>query len=97
MFRQLILCVVVLAKTAVAYEREFTILPISSPRGRELTGWLNADVLKAQVASGAVSSEAELDSLLNRAKEGNEVSEGGSVSRFTKTKRYQGASLIRVV
>ncbi|SCV74423.1 BQ2448_8062 [Microbotryum intermedium] len=50
----------------MAFEREFSIIPISHPSTRRLQGWLSAQALQSQVASGLISDRSTLASVLER-------------------------------
>ncbi|KAM0786877.1 hypothetical protein ACM66B_002302 [Microbotryomycetes sp. NB124-2] len=82
----------------MAYEREFTILPISDPSTRTLVGWLNSDVLKSQYSKGQVKEEQTL-SQVDQLSRGTDATNSAtatdtgsttlSVRKFRKDKQYQ--------
>ncbi|KAK4052773.1 hypothetical protein OIV83_002060 [Microbotryomycetes sp. JL201] len=86
----------------MAYEREFTILPISDPSTRTLIGWLNSDVLKTQYAKGLVKDDQTLSQVdqLSRGTDSTSTTSASvpaesaqpttlSVRKFRKDKIYQ--------
>ncbi|SCZ96727.1 BZ3500_MvSof-1268-A1-R1_Chr4-1g06660 [Microbotryum saponariae] len=50
----------------MAFEREFSIIPISHPSTRRLQGWLSSQALQTQVGSGLISGRTCLASVLER-------------------------------
>lgn len=68
----------------MAYEREFSILPLSD-ESRSLVGWLSADRLKEAQGKGEVDEQSTLAELDARG--------SSSVSKFAKSKTYRGQSL----
>ncbi|KAK4057441.1 hypothetical protein OIO90_001510 [Microbotryomycetes sp. JL221] len=78
----------------MAYEREFTILPISDPSTRTLVGWLNSDVLKQQYSQGQVKDDQTLSQVdqLGRTSTTNSIpptsTTQSSVTKFRKDRQY---------
>ncbi|SGZ23657.1 BQ5605_C023g09615 [Microbotryum silenes-dioicae] len=92
----------------MAFEREFSIIPISHPSTRRLQGWLSSQALQTQVASGLISGQSNLSSILERPNSNSEettpTSSGttssstknavaSAVTRFRKEGDYQGPFL----
>ncbi|GAA5923354.1 hypothetical protein JCM1841_006494 [Sporobolomyces salmonicolor] len=75
----------------LAYERDFSILPLAAPSSRQLIGWLSVDALKPLAEQGKIDLDAPLSSLdgagaVNGATEG----EGQSpVRRFARSRKYE--------
>ncbi|KDE08105.1 hypothetical protein MVLG_01587 [Microbotryum lychnidis-dioicae p1A1 Lamole] len=71
----------------MAFEREFSIIPISHPSTRRLQGWLSSQALQTQVASGLISGQSNLSSILERPNSNSEETtptSSGTTSSSTK-------------
>lgn len=72
----------------MAFERDFTILPISEPGTRRLLGWIHATSLRSSLEANAVSPDTLLSEMELSAKG---VSGGqGGVVRFDRGRGYTG-------
>ncbi|GAA6008103.1 hypothetical protein JCM11491_001886 [Sporobolomyces phaffii] len=68
----------------LAYERDFSILPLSDPSTRQLLGWISIDEVK-QLAQ---SNELDLDSSLAQLNDKTESAPKSPVRHFTKARAY---------
>ncbi|GAA5826717.1 hypothetical protein JCM11251_002867 [Rhodosporidiobolus azoricus] len=73
----------------LAFERDFSILPLHSPTSRaSLLGYLSVDALKPLAEQGKIDLDLPLSGLTNgEANEGE--SEGGPMKRFRRERKYQ--------
>lgn len=63
----------------MAYERDFSILPISDPATRRLEGWVSIAQLKKEAGETGIE-ESQLKDL---------GSKGGAVTRFVRSRKYK--------
>ncbi|KAM0752272.1 hypothetical protein T439DRAFT_324340 [Meredithblackwellia eburnea MCA 4105] len=63
----------------LAFERDFSILPISNPITRSLEGWVDVNVLKQAIEQSKVEDEAPLKSVLVGVKNFPKKSQGYQV------------------
>ncbi|GAA5887103.1 hypothetical protein JCM16303_007135 [Sporobolomyces ruberrimus] len=68
----------------LAYEREFSIIPLSDPSTRQLLGWISIDEVKELAKSGEVDPESPLSQLNDK----TEKSPKSPVRHFTKARAY---------
>ncbi|GAA5910032.1 hypothetical protein JCM6882_008433 [Rhodosporidiobolus microsporus] len=78
----------------LAFERDFSILPLHAPHSRaSLLGYLSIEDLKPLASSGAVDMDAPLSALApgleESGEEGGGKEEGGPVKGFRRERRYQ--------
>ncbi|GAA5954240.1 hypothetical protein JCM3765_005329 [Sporobolomyces pararoseus] len=68
----------------LAYERDFSILPLSDPSTRQLLGWISIDEVKALAKEGSL----DLDSPLSQLNDKTDKSPKSPVRHFTKARAY---------
>ncbi|GAA5886334.1 hypothetical protein JCM5296_001872 [Sporobolomyces johnsonii] len=75
----------------LAYERDFSILPLAAPSSRQLIGWLSVDALKPLAEQGKVDLDAPLSTLDGASgANGERDGEGKSpVRRFARSRKYE--------
>ncbi|GAA6043088.1 hypothetical protein JCM8097_008418 [Rhodosporidiobolus ruineniae] len=79
----------------LAFERDFSILPLHSPTSRGLLlGWLSVDALKPLAEQGGIDLDAPLASLSPSlespsASPAGREEDGGPVKQFRRSRRYQ--------
>lgn len=86
------LSLIYLIVVSVAFERDFSILPLSDPKTRRLQGWIDISTLKEQLSSSSsTSSSANSNTpIVNDETYLHELSLEGGLRRFPKTKDYKG-------
>ncbi|GAA5852485.1 hypothetical protein JCM3766R1_003512 [Sporobolomyces carnicolor] len=68
----------------LAYERDFSILPLSDPTTRQLLGWISIDEVKT-LAEG---NEIDLDTPLSKLNDKTDKAPKSPVRHFTKARAY---------
>ncbi|GAA6060166.1 hypothetical protein JCM10212_005167 [Sporobolomyces blumeae] len=73
----------------LAYERDFSILPLSDPTNRQLVGWVSIDELKPLAESGQLDFDAPLSDVSSTgSKAGDEAKAKSPVRKFARSKTY---------
>lgn len=73
----------------MAFERDFSILPLSDPKTRRLQGWIDISTLKEQLSTTSRTTNSTTP-IVNDETYLHELSLEGGLRRFPKTKDYKG-------
>ncbi|GAA5973036.1 hypothetical protein JCM11641_000374 [Rhodosporidiobolus odoratus] len=78
------------AALQIAYERDFSILPLHSTSSRaSLHGWLDVDALKPLAEAGKIDLELPLSDLSGSSSPAGEKGEGKLVKQFQRGRKYE--------